>query len=485
VELEMTGTMNAIVPVILAGGSGTRLWPLSRELYPKQLLSLGPAHSLFQETLLRVDGAAGAEGAAPLIVCNEEHRFHILDQAEAVGVAPRAIVLEPEGRNTAPALTAAALLLREADPVMVMMPADHAIEDRDAFRACLRSACEQARAGCIATLGVVPRRPETGYGYIRVRAGAGEAGALPVEGFVEKPDADTAAAYAASGEYLWNSGVYVLRAGVWLRAIGRFRPDILAACEAAVARGARDGDFFRLDAASFRGSPSESVDFAVMEPASADAGFECRVVPYGGGWSDVGSWQAVWEQGRRDENQNVLSGDVAAQDTHNSLLLSEGRFVAALGCDNLVIAETADAVLVADLRASQGLSAFVRHMKESGREEALIHRRVYRPWGSYESLVRGDNYQVKRLVVRAGRKLSLQLHQRRAEHWVVVRGTAAVIRGEEALTLRENESVFIPPGTKHRLGNEGEVPLEVIEVQTGDYLGEDDIVRFADDFGRS
>jgi mannose-1-phosphate guanylyltransferase/mannose-6-phosphate isomerase len=368
-----------------------------------------------------------------------------------------------------------------------MTPADHAVADAEGFRACLGLAVAEAVAGRIATVGIVPHRAETGYGYIHMRGGAGRGAAneaVAVDGFVEKPDAAKAASYVASGEYLWNAGVYVVSAAAWLRAMERFRPDILAAVTAAVEGGARDGVFFRLAAAPFRGSPAESVDFAVMEPAASSPDFQCTVIPYRGGWSDVGSWHAVWEQGSRDANGNVLSGDVVAEGTRGSLLLSEGRLVAALGCTDLVVAETADAVLVADLRASQGLSAFVRHIKQGGREEAVIHRRVHRPWGSYESLARGGQYQVKRLTVKPGKQLSLQLHRRRAEHWIVVSGTAAVVRGDEAFTLEANESVFIPRGTRHRLGNPRDVPLEVIEVQTGDYFGEDDIERFADDFGR-
>jgi mannose-1-phosphate guanylyltransferase/mannose-6-phosphate isomerase len=466
------------VPVIVAGGSGTRLWPLSRELYPKPFLALTGGQTLLQDTLTRLPEAGYR---APLVICNEEHRFHILDQAAAIGVALDRIVLEPEGRNTAPALTAAALLLERGDPVMVMLPADHAVANRTRFAKCVARACAEAAKGKIATIGIVPESPETGYGYIH---GVGKGAVRSVDRFVEKPGVAKAKKLVKSGEYLWNSGIYVVKPSVWLRAIRRFQADIHRACVDAVEAGERDGAFFRLGAQAFRKSPSDSVDYAVMERAAGDPEFKCVVVPFSGGWSDVGSWSAVRERGKQDRGGNVTSGDVVLEGTRNSAVFAEGRLVAALGIENLVIAETADAVLVADLDAAQSLGSFVHGLKGAKREEALIHKRVYRPWGSYEQLVTGPNYQVKRLIVKPGKKLSLQSHKHRSEHWVVVTGTATVVKGEQTLTLRENESVYLPQGTKHRLGNDGDAPLEVIEVQTGDYLGEDDIVRFDDAFGR-
>ncbi|MBI2993841.1 MAG: mannose-1-phosphate guanylyltransferase/mannose-6-phosphate isomerase [Gammaproteobacteria bacterium] len=481
--------MTSVAPIVVAGGSGTRLWPFSREHYPKQFLAIGDAHSFLQRTLLRLRTApAGLEFEPPVVVGNEEHRFLIRDQAAKIGFPLQSIVLEPEGRNTAPALAAAALTL-EGDPVFAMFPADQQIDNPGSFMTCLRLACEEAARGCIVTLGVVPVRAETGYGYIHVRGDARTAGAgpiaLPTDGFVEKPDAARAEEYLRCGEYLWNSGVFVMRNSVWQRALQRYRPDVHAACAAAVAGGARDGEFFRLERDRFTACPAISIDYAVMQPAIGDASFECRVVPFSAGWSDAGSWYALWENGKRDREGNILGGDVIARDTRNSMVLAQDRLVVALGCEDLVIAETADAVLVASLGSSQALSGLVRDLKIDNRHETVTHRRVYRPWGSYEPVAVGRHYQVKRLTLDPGKRLSLQLHHRRAEHWVVVRGVATVIRGDETIRLAENESIYIPRETRHRLANDAVDPLEVIEVQTGDYLGEDDIVRFDDDFGRA
>ncbi len=475
--------MVEVVPVIIAGGSGTRLWPLSRELYPKQFLSLDGDHSILQQTLVRL---AGTGFGAPTVVSNEEHRFLILEQAEQVGQRLRQLVLEPEGRNTAPALTVAALLLQEANPILLMTPADHYIADKDRFHACLARACDQAAEGRIVTLGVKPTRPETGYGYIRVEAGGDvrNAGALTVLGFTEKPDMQTAEEYVSSGAYLWNSGMFVMHAEVWLRAMRRFREDILNACTRAVDSGRVDGAFFRAGRDAFLNCPADSIDYAVMEKAAGDPGFECVVVPFDGGWSDIGSWKSVWELADKDLDGNCVIGNAALQDTSDSMVISQDRLVSVLGVHGVVVAETADAVLVADLGKSQELGNMVKALKQRGGEETSVHRRVYRPWGSYENIVGSDGYQVKRLTVKPGHQLSLQMHHRRAEHWVVVRGTATVVRGDTQLSLSANESIYIPSGTRHRLGNESDVPLEVIEVQTGDYLGEDDIVRFEDDFGR-
>jgi mannose-1-phosphate guanylyltransferase/mannose-6-phosphate isomerase len=479
--------MQKLIPIVAAGGSGTRLWPLSREMHPKQFLNLGASHSLLQQTLQRVSVQdSGPVLDRPVIVSNENHAFLIQEQAAEIGADPRLIVLEPAGRNTAPALTAAALLLDGTDPVMAMLPADHFIDDNAAFLRCLDAARAAAESGAIVTIGVVPTRAETGYGYIRAAAtGSDRESVMPVLRFVEKPDAATAAEFLRSGEYLWNSGVFVLRKSVWLRAIEKYRPDIHAAAAAAVDSGIGSDPFFRLGRPAFQNCPAESVDYAVMEPASGDPEFRCAVAPFDGGWSDMGSWQAIWEDQCRDSNGNLLSGDVFADNTRSSLIMSEGRLIAAVGCDNVVIAETADAVLVAGMDAAQSVSGLVQALKSRKREEAVSHRRVFRPWGSYESIARGTNYQVKRLHLPPGRRLSLQLHHRRSEHWIIVAGTATVVRGDETLLLKENESVHIPKETRHRLGNDTDAPLEVIEVQTGDYLGEDDIVRFDDDFGRN
>lgn len=484
--------MTGAVPVILAGGTGTRLWPLSRELHPKQFLSVRGEPSPLQRTLLRLrDTGAGGSFANPLVVSNEEHRFLLREQAEEVRQPLRLILLEPEGRNTAPALTAAALLLQEDDPVLVMLPADHLIEDAAQFFACIQRACAEALEGKIATLGIVPTRAETGFGYIRYggpAAGAAAAVGTPpayvIERFVEKPDHASAEEYCRSGQYLWNSGIYVVRSSVWLNAIRCFEPAIGRAAAAAVGAAARDGEFLRLGRDEFLASPAASIDYAVMERAAGDPAWRCSVVPCRAGWADFGSWQVLWEQGDKDPQGNVILGDVVTDYTRDSLLLSQGRMVAVIGCRNIVVAETADAILVADLASSQSLSGFVQRLRQLQREEAVTHRRVYRPWGSFESIIRGSNYQVKCLSLKPGKKLSLQMHHHRSEHWVVVKGIATVIRGDDALALRENESIYIPAGTRHRLGNDGIENLEVIEVQTGDYLGEDDIVRFDDDFGR-
>lgn len=475
--------MVEVVPVIIAGGSGTRLWPLSRELYPKQFLSLDGDRSILQQTLVRL---AGPGFGAPTVVSNEEHRFLILEQAEEVGQRLRQVILEPEGRNTAPALTVAALLLREGNPVLLMTPADHYIADKARFHACLARACERAADGCIVTLGVKPSRPETGYGYIRVDAGGDlrNADALPVRGFTEKPDAETAEDYVSSGDYFWNSGMFILHAEIWLRAMERFRPDILEACMRAVDSGREDGAFFRAGRDAFLQCPADSIDYAVMEKAAGDPEFECVVVPFDDGWSDIGSWKSVWELADKDKSGNCVIGNAALQDTSDSMVISQDRLVSVLGIHGVVVAETADAVLVADLGKSQALGGMVKALKRRGGGETSVHRRVYRPWGSYENIVESSGYQVKRLTVKPGHQLSLQMHHRRAEHWVVVRGKASIVRGDEQFSLSANESIYIPRGTKHRLGNDSGTPLEVIEVQTGDYLGEDDIVRFEDDFGR-
>ncbi len=476
-----------IVPVVLAGGGGTRLWPLSRGHYPKQFLALAGEGSLLQQTLLRLAGVADLQAAGALVVCNEEHRFLVAEQARQTGHALTDLMLEPVGRNTAPALTAAALRARRdgADPILVMMPADQMIADAGTFAAAVHAAVEEAAAGRVVTLGVVPTRPETGYGYIETGAtlpGNGPA-RHQVAGFREKPDVDTARAYLDGGAHLWNAGIFVLRASLWLELAGRFCPEIVSAVSTAVEQGCADGDFFRLQCAAFERSPAESIDYAVMEPLAAD-GDRVAVVALDAGWSDVGSWDGLWQAAGRDAEDNLLRGDVCTIDSCRNLVFADHRLVATVGCDDLVVVETADAVLVADRGRSQEVKAVVEWLQAQDREERLTHRRVYRPWGSYEGIDLGPRYQVKHITVKPGAALSLQMHHHRAEHWVVVSGTARVTRGEETFLLAENESTYIPIGVTHRLENPGTLPLDLIEVQSGSYLGEDDIVRFEDRYAR-
>lgn len=484
-----------IQPVILSGGSGTRLWPLSREHYPKQLLPLVGELTLLQETVHRLSGLPQEDIAPPLLVCNEEHRFLVAEQLRQLGERPSGIVLEPTGRNTAPALTLAALhTLREAqDAVLLVMPADHVMQDRTAFQAAAREGQRWAEQGVWVTFGIVPTRPETGYGYIRQGAAAraqaraqSQDAVSPhvVDSFVEKPDASTAGAYVESGEYLWNSGIFMMRASDWLSAIGTLRTDIAQACERAFTQGRADGEFWRVDATAFGACPSESIDYAVMEKL-ADIGAQAVVVPLQAGWSDIGAWSTLWEISPKDEHGNAIRGDVITHATRNSLLMAQHRVVAAVGLEDLIVIETADAVLVAHKDKAQEVKAIVDRLKADGRPERLIHRRAHRPWGSYECIDQGERFQAKRIIVNPKAALSLQMHHHRAEHWVVVRGTAKVTRGEETFLLTENQSTYIPLGVVHRLENPGLVPLEMVEVQSGSYLGEDDIVRYDDAYGRS
>ncbi len=482
-------------PVVLSGGSGTRLWPLSREKYPKQLLNLVGQDSLLQATVRRVEGIAGVVLAPPMVVCNEEYRFVIAEQLRLLGLRGT-IVLEPFGRNTAPALTIAALeaIKNEVDPVLLVMPADHVITDITAFQSVVSEGAKLAAGGAVVTFGITPDAPETGYGYIQSgqpfgTASSAEAPRL-ITRFVEKPDLATAQSYLDAGNYLWNSGLFMMRASVWLDAMTSCRPDILIACQAASDQGATDGEFVRVGKEAFAQCPSDSIDYAVMERIADSAETSATALPPGvvlplsAGWSDVGAWDALWQVLPKDAHGNVAQGDVLLQGCENTLALSEGRLVACVGVSDLVVVETADAILVSHKDKTQDVKKIVDQLRAAGRAEGSIHRKVFRPWGSYDGIDAGARFQVKRIVVKPGGTLSLQMHHHRAEHWVVVSGTARVTKGDEVFLLSENQSTFIPLGTTHRLENPGCVALEMIEVQSGSYLGEDDIVRFEDVYGR-
>jgi len=480
-------------PVILSGGSGTRLWPLSREKYPKQLLNLMGKDSLLQATVRRVEGIEGVALTPPMVVCNEEYRFVIAEQLRQLGQSGT-MVLEPCGRNTAPALTLACLSATKNgdDPVLLVMPADHVITDVAAFQAVVSRGAELADGGAVVTFGITPDAPETGYGYIQARAALDASGKLGtarlIARFVEKPDLATAQGYLDAGNYLWNSGLFMLRASVWLATLGKCRADILAACQSAWQAGQADGDFIRVGKEAFAACPSDSIDYAVMERLAgpkASAGLPPGVVlDLSAGWSDVGAWDALWQVLPKDPQGNVAQGDVLLQGCENTLALSDARLVACVGVRDLVVVETADAVLVVHKDQTQDVKKIVDTLKAKGRSEGSIHRKVFRPWGSYDGVDAGERFQVKRIVVKPGGTLSLQMHHHRAEHWIVVSGTARVTCGDKTFLLSENESTFIPLGTRHRLENPGRVPLEMIEVQSGSYLGEDDIVRFEDVYGR-
>jgi mannose-1-phosphate guanylyltransferase/mannose-6-phosphate isomerase len=480
-----------IIPVILSGGSGTRLWPLSREQYPKQLLTLVGEHSMIQATALRLKEmglTSGESVAAPIMVGNEEYRFLMAEQMRQIGIQHFPLILEPCGRNTAPALTLAALAAQLDDPdaVMIVMPADHIIQDEQAFHNAIRQGIELAKAGKLVTFGIQPTAPETGYGYIRLGQSLDEQ-AFKVAEFVEKPDQATAEQYLSSGEFLWNGGIFAIKASVWLDKILQCRPDIATATLLAFDHRTQDNDFIRPDPDHFRACPSESIDYAVMEKlASVESNTgEVVVVPLAANWSDVGAWDALWEIGNKDEKGNVLMGDVITVDTKDTLVLSSKRLVACVGLSDLVVVETSDAILVADKAHLQQVKEVVAQIKAAGRSETDSHRKTNRPWGWYDCIDGGDRFQVKRIMVNPGASLSLQMHHHRAEHWIVVRGTAQVTRGEEVFLVSENQSTFIPLGTMHRLENPGKLTLEMIEVQSGAYLNEDDIVRYEDSYGRN
>ncbi len=469
----------------MAGGSGTRLWPLSRSGFPKQFLALAGDDSLFQQAVARLNALEAADIAveAPLIVGNAEHRFLALEQLREQGVEPAAVILEPVGRNTAPALTLAALAARDggADPVLVVSPADQTVTDGAAFTEALQKAIRGAADGAIVILGITPDAPETGYGYIRSVPGEG---LDKVAQFVEKPDAETAARYLAEGDYTWNSGMFVLRASVWLKALERFRPDILKATLVAWNDRKPDARFVRPTREAFLAVPAESVDYAVMEHCPGSE-FDIRMVPLNAGWNDLGAWDAVWQVAAKDAAGNSSVGDVMFEDSRNTLVHATGRLVTTVGLDNVVIVETADAILVAHRDRSQDVKKLVARLDKGGRSEHSLHRKVHRPWGWYDSIDMGSRFQVKRIMVKPGATLSLQMHHHRAEHWIVVQGTAEVTCGDRKLILTENQSTYIPLGETHRLANPGKLPLEIIEVQSGSYLGEDDIVRFEDTYGRT
>lgn len=467
--------MSKLIPVILSGGSGTRLWPLSREMYPKQFLPLVGDKSMLQATWLRV---ASIAQSGPIVVANAEHRFIAAEQLQQIGASPLATLLEPTGRNTAPAIAVAALEALRSDPdaLLLVLPSDHVIRDEAAFRAAVTAATPAAELGKLITFGIVPSSPETGYGYIKAAAGNA---VRDVERFVEKPDQGTAEAYIASGEYFWNSGMFLFKASRYIEELRKLQPAILEACRKSLELAGRDADFVRLDKDAFESSPSDSIDYAVMEKTR-----DAAVLPLDAGWSDVGSWAALRDVSEQDADGNAEHGQVIRIGCRNTYAYGE-KLIALIGLDDVIVVETPDAVLVAKSEQCQEVRDVVKEVKKRGLPQAAWHRKVYRPWGAYDSIDNGQRFQVKRITVKPGATLSLQMHHHRAEHWIVVSGTAEVTRGNETLLLTENQSTYIPLGVTHRLKNPGKLPLELIEVQSGSYLGEDDIVRFEDSYGRT
>ena len=472
-----------ILPVILAGGSGTRLWPLSRALYPKQLINLVDRHTMLQNTILRLDGLTDAGN--PVVICNDEYRFMVAEQLRQIDIKADSIILEPVGRNTAPALAVAAIRAMEKgdDPVLLILPADHHIQFADQFQRVLEVGHEHARAGRLITFGIVPEKPETGYGYIKMGAPLPSANmdesAMAIAAFVEKPDLETARQYVASKAYCWNSGMFMFKASQVLKELEAFVPDIVAACRKAINKGTSDLDFFRLDEAAFSACPSDSIDYAVMEKTDRGA-----MVPMTAGWNDLGSWEALWQVGEKDDLDNVVKGDVVLHDVEDSYLHAENRLIAAVGLKDHIVVETSDAVMISPRDRVQDVKGLVDRLKAQNREETRTHKRIYRPWGTVDQLVAGNRFQVNRITVKPGGVLSLQKHFNRSEHWIVVRGSALVTKADEQLVLKEDSSTYISAGSAHRLENPGKIPLELIEVQTGGYIGEDDITRLEDLYGR-
>lgn len=462
-----------ITPVIMAGGSGTRLWPLSRAGHPKQFLALNGDKTMLQQTVERLKDLPISES---ITICNEEHRFFVAEQLRAIDALGK-IILEPVGRNTAPAIALAALAEKENDPLLLILAADHVIADQAAFTEAVTKAVPLAESGKLVTFGILPTEPHTGYGYIETSVSVADA--YEVSSFKEKPDADTAAQYVADGGYYWNSGMFLFKASTVLAELKAHRPDIYDACERAVSIVSSDLDFIRIDGEAFEACPDDSIDYAVMERTK-----DAVVVPLDAGWNDIGSWSSLWEIGYKDDAGNLISGDVFLHDATNSYIRAEDKLVAAVGIDDLVVVSTKDALLVAHKDCVQDAKRVANKLREDGRTEWELHREVYRPWGKYDSIDSGDRYQVKRITVKPGAKLSVQMHHHRAEHWIVVSGSARVTNGDDTFLLAENESTYIPVGVVHALENPGRVPLEIIEVQSGSYLGEDDIIRFEDRYGR-
>lgn len=480
-------------PVILSGGSGTRLWPLSREKHPKQLLAINGEETMLQATATRIRDFAGTVPLAPkfIVVCNEEYRFITAEQLRAINLSPPTLLLEPVGRNTAPALTLAAFSAtnnsRQTDALLLVMPADHVISNITNFHQAVQAGLQQAINGAIVTFGVQPDRPETGYGYMCVDETLPESTTLRLKAFVEKPNLSTAEHYLREGSYLWNSGIFLMRASTWLRAIKYFDHTIYHCCQQSLSQARADVDFIRIDRSIFETCPANSIDYAVMEKLSStpDLGIECHVVPMLADWSDVGAWDAVWKISSKDTDGNSARGDVLMESSHNCLVIADSRLITCLGLSDIIIVETADAILVLNKNCAQDIKKIITQLKARNASQTENHRKVFRPWGHYDSIDEGERFQVKRIVVKPGGRLSMQMHHHRAEHWVVVNGTAKVTRGDEIITLTANQSTYIPLGVKHRLENPGDVDLKLIEVQSGSYLGEDDIVRFDDVYGRT